>query len=60
MEGVGKIKAINKDDKIWEIQKTNAANTDFKLKSIMRNFTQFIDVLSVTHKSTSKSMENPK
>ena len=27
MEGVGKIKAINKDDKILEIQKTNAINT---------------------------------
>ena len=27
MEGVGKIKAINKDDKIWEIQKTNATST---------------------------------
>ena len=27
MEGVGKIKAINKDNKILEIQKTNATNT---------------------------------
>ena len=27
MEGAGKIKAINKDNKILEIQKTNATNT---------------------------------
>ena len=47
MDGVGKIKAINKDNKILEISKTNSSKTGncaFKLNSIMRNFTQIIDV----------------
>ena len=49
MKGVGKIRAINKDKKILEIRKTNSPNTGmcaFKLKSIIRNFTQVIDVFA--------------
>ena len=49
MEGVGKIKTVNKDNQILEIWKTNSSNIRmyvFKLKSIMKNFTHVIDVLA--------------
>ena len=49
MEGVGKIKAVNKDNNILEIWKTNSSNIGmyvFKLNSIMINFKQVIDVLA--------------